>query len=283
MDRERDQRHIDQIRKLLGALLSPSTGYTGGGIGLPQGVATDALGNVWTANFTATGSASKFSNGGTPISPDQGYSGGGIDRPVAVAVDSDGAVWLANGVGSPGNITKLSAAGQAMSPVNGLHGRWNQPGPSPSPSMAAALPGWPTTSATLSRRFPRQATPSRHPPASPAADSTGRSVSRSTAAGNIWVANSGIYSVTEISPSGAPMSPATGFTGGLMAEPEAVAIDRLRKCLDRQHPGHHRLPNSSARPLPSSPRLPLARRTARSELAPEPDLPVMCQRRRMHL
>jgi len=49
------------------------------------------------------------------------------------------------------------------------------------------------------------------------------------AEGNVWVTNfqpvGGIGSVTELSPTGAPLSPSTGFTGGGLDVPNGIAID----------------------------------------------------------
>jgi len=45
------------------------------------------------------------------------------------------------------------------------------------------------------------------------------------AAGNVWAANAGNNSVTEISHAGAPLSGSTGFTPGSLNAPSAIAID----------------------------------------------------------
>jgi hypothetical protein len=47
------------------------------------------------------------------------------------------------------------------------------------------------------------------------------------ASGNIWVANSGNSTLTELSPTGAAVSPAAGFTGGGLNKPSALAIDEV--------------------------------------------------------
>jgi hypothetical protein len=45
------------------------------------------------------------------------------------------------------------------------------------------------------------------------------------AAGNIWAGNAGSSTLTELAPSGAAISPATGFVGGGLNNPSALAID----------------------------------------------------------
>jgi len=45
------------------------------------------------------------------------------------------------------------------------------------------------------------------------------------AAGNVWAANAGNNSVTELSHAGAPLSGSTGFTAGSLSAPSAIAID----------------------------------------------------------
>lgn len=45
------------------------------------------------------------------------------------------------------------------------------------------------------------------------------------ASGNVWIANALGNSLTELSPTGAPLSPGGGFTGGALNAPVAIAID----------------------------------------------------------
>ncbi|MGP3535531.1 NHL repeat-containing protein [Microbacterium sp. RD1] len=94
------------------ALLSPDgsevTGpFTGGGVTLPWGIATDGDGNVWVANFEGQrlsafcgADAATCPRGlttGEPISPDdQGYFFDGFTRSTGVAVDPSGNVWVTN-------------------------------------------------------------------------------------------------------------------------------------------------------------------------------------------
>jgi hypothetical protein len=99
-----------------GAAVSPSTGYTGGGIDYPTGIAIDNSGNVWATN-DGNNSVAELSNLGVALSPSTGYTGGGLNYPVGIAADGAGNVWIAN-LGS-GGITELSDLGVAVSPSTG--------------------------------------------------------------------------------------------------------------------------------------------------------------------
>ncbi|MEO6922846.1 MAG: hypothetical protein ABI142_03390 [Bryocella sp.] len=79
--------------------------YTGGGLNTPQGIATDATGNVWVAN-SGNSSVSEFSPSGLALSPTTGYTGGSIATPYALAVDPGGNVWVANAT----SVTELNGA-----------------------------------------------------------------------------------------------------------------------------------------------------------------------------
>ena len=93
--------------------VSPTvTGYMGGGMAGPVGVAVDANSDVWVANFNSA-SLSKFNSAGTP------KSGAGYATPApvsAVAVDGSNTVWTAN---TDGSISRLSATGARISPSMG--------------------------------------------------------------------------------------------------------------------------------------------------------------------
>jgi len=104
-----------------GTLLSPDTGYTGGGTdagatGSPSdglgGIAIDLSGNVWAANRLGN-TIVELSSAGTPLSPSTGYTGGGLYGPGAVSIDGLGNVWVTN-VGS--SISELSSSGTPLSP-----------------------------------------------------------------------------------------------------------------------------------------------------------------------
>jgi len=88
-----------------GSEVSPA--YSGGGLLLPWGIATDGDGNVWAANFNGKrvaafcgADASTCPRGlqtGDPISPeDTGYAFEGLTRSTGIMVDTAGNVWVTN-------------------------------------------------------------------------------------------------------------------------------------------------------------------------------------------
>ena len=83
-----------------GVPLSPSTGWTNGGLNHPQGVAVDQKGNVWIANNYGPQSAPGQGNvvvypGGDP-SKAFTISGSGLNHPFAVQIDGYGRAWVTN-------------------------------------------------------------------------------------------------------------------------------------------------------------------------------------------
>jgi hypothetical protein len=83
----------------------------------PAGVAVDAGGNVWSANYYGD-SVGLVSAAGV-VASGGGFTGGGLDHPQGIAVDGAGSVWVAN-MRAPG-VTELagaqtSAPGAAVSP-----------------------------------------------------------------------------------------------------------------------------------------------------------------------
>ena len=85
----------------------------------PSGVAVDAAGNVWTANYYAN-SVGLVSSG--TVTSGSGFTGGGMDHPQGIAADGAGNVWVAN-YRAPG-LTALAGAsattpGQILSPSAG--------------------------------------------------------------------------------------------------------------------------------------------------------------------
>lgn len=89
-----------------GHVLSPS-GFTGGGLTIPWGVATDGNDNVWVANFgqqrlsefcgTQPATCPAGVTTGQAISPaNTGFGFDGLVRNTGVVVDPSGNVWLAN-------------------------------------------------------------------------------------------------------------------------------------------------------------------------------------------
>jgi len=102
-----------------GTVLSGASGFTGGGINGPLGVAIDPAGHVWTAN-SGTWTISEFSSTGTPISPSGGYTGGGLNDPYGIVVDNGPLIWTANENNSSWSL--FSDTGTAYSGSGGYSG-----------------------------------------------------------------------------------------------------------------------------------------------------------------
>ena len=99
-----------------GTAISPSSGYTGGGMQTPIGLAIDANGTLWTAsNASGANSLNAFGPTGAAISPSSGYIGGGLNQPFRVAIDGMGNVWTANQGGS-NSLSAFSNSGRPLSP-----------------------------------------------------------------------------------------------------------------------------------------------------------------------
>jgi hypothetical protein len=95
-----------------GVAISPSTGYTGGGLtNTPVAVAIDGSGNVWAAD-NGNNTFSELSSAGAAISPSTGYVAPGVVTPVALAIDGSGDVWIADP-----NATEITEMIGAATPV----------------------------------------------------------------------------------------------------------------------------------------------------------------------
>ena len=79
-----------------------STGYTGGGLDHPHGVAVDGAGNIWVTNYIGNSITELEGAGGTnpgnAISPPTKGYGSDLDlrEPYGIAIDASGNVWVSN-------------------------------------------------------------------------------------------------------------------------------------------------------------------------------------------
>ncbi len=77
-----------------------STGYTGGGLDQPNGIAVDGAGNVWATNFRGASitelQGANSSQPGTPISTNGFGKDASLSAPFAIAIDASGNVWVSN-------------------------------------------------------------------------------------------------------------------------------------------------------------------------------------------
>lgn len=78
-----------------GTPISPTSGYTGGGLNAPAGLAIDGAGTVWITN-RASNTISAFRNDGTPITPATALTDPHLSGPRGIAIDPSGNLWVTN-------------------------------------------------------------------------------------------------------------------------------------------------------------------------------------------
>ena len=102
-----------------GQPISPSSGFTGGGLNGPEGIAVDGQGNAWTVSIHTNppDTLSEFNSSGTPLSG-TGFTGGGLAHPTWLAFDTAGNAWIAN-IDGPPSAFNSSGAPLAGSPFSG--------------------------------------------------------------------------------------------------------------------------------------------------------------------
>ena len=169
----------------MGLAISSSTGYSGGGLHEPTAIAIDLTGNAWVANLSGTGE-SEF-QGFAPVSPSNGYAVCAGPSSHGVAIDGQNQVWFANEFGFSGVV---DAEGSQNA---GCIGVLTNSGSTVGSYGSSYLDG----------------------PFGIAIDGTG----------NVWISNQSGNSLTELSSSGAPISPFAGYTGGGLDVPDSIAID----------------------------------------------------------
>lgn len=74
---------------------SPAGGYSGGGLAGPNGIAVDALGQVFITNFHGN-SLTELAGTGVALSPAGGYTSRGLAQPYGLAIDAAGNVWVSD-------------------------------------------------------------------------------------------------------------------------------------------------------------------------------------------
>lgn len=108
-----------------GAPLSPTGGFTGGGLTHPATCATDGAGNVWIVNYHGASVTELQGAGsqspGAPLSGDQGFASGQVASPTGIAIDASGNVWVASSNLAVNSLTVLiGAAAPVRTPLQGL-------------------------------------------------------------------------------------------------------------------------------------------------------------------
>jgi streptogramin lyase len=233
--------------------------YTGGGLNVPRGIAVDAAGDIWTANYNGN-SLSEFSPTGVAMSPaTTGFSGGGLNGPIELAIDTGGDAWVANegalsisefhssggvvmnspftggGLSSPygiaidasGDVWAANESGNSLSELNSSGGAI-----SPStgyrglsgPGAIAIDTGGYVWVANGTDNLPQYQSNGLEK-----AVYTGGGLNMPwgiavDASGNIWITNWSNNILSEFSSSGSPIA-TSGDSGGGMSNPRGIAID----------------------------------------------------------
>ncbi len=190
--------------------------YTGGGLDTCDGIAIDAAGNVWVANYS-NNSISEFGPTGTPNS-NSPFTGGGLSEPVYIAIDGSGNVWAANPTSS---ISEFNSSG---SPVTGSP--FFGGGLDDVKAIAVDKSGnvWATNYLGKSiSEFSPSGTPASGSPYTGGGLDLPLGIAIDTS-GNVWETNPDSNIVSEFNSSGSPVSSSGYSTGGLNV-PEWIAID----------------------------------------------------------
>ncbi len=212
-----------------GVLLSPASGFTGGGLDHDRDIAIDAMGNVWVGNLypePTGGSVSKFSNAGVPLSGSTGFTGGGMKGPFNIAIDVAGNAWVTNFDSNA--IAELSSTGSILSGSAG----YTDGGSGASAGIAIDSLG------NIWVSYPN-VTASKHRVAkfssagqllSGATGYTGSGVGNGGSiaidgADNVWIPNYWGNSISELSNSGAVLSGPNGFVSSALLAPYEIASD----------------------------------------------------------
>lgn len=205
----------------LGSAMSPAiTGYTGGGLAAPSGLAIDTSNNVWVADDNNR-CISKLNSSGSPGSGAGGYTGGGLMGATGIAIDVPGNVWVTDNDSS--GLSKFNSSGGAISGTNEYTG-----GGQDSPAGIAIDASGNIWDASASANTISEISSSGTPVSS--TGYTGGGLNRPygiaiDGSGNVWVANNSSNTVIELNSSGTPISGTSGYGNGGVNSPFYVAID----------------------------------------------------------
>jgi PKD repeat protein len=210
-----------------GSILSGAGGFTGGGLSAPEGLAIDGSGNVWIGNGS---SLTELSNSGSPAAGSP-LTGGGLGSASAVAVDGSGNVWAPDAFTS--RVAEFSKSGSVLSGANGYSGGgMNFPDAIAidgsgdawmlNSSNCSCVPGGSLHVVELSSSGSSLGGATGYFVPSLAAP-TGIAIDGGE---NVWITNYSSGSLTELSNTGAVLSPQpSDYTGPGLNGPGGVAID----------------------------------------------------------
>lgn len=199
--------------------------FTGGGINLTNGMAVDAMGNVWSTNdsFYLT----EISSAGVFLSGSSGYLTDAY-TPGPIAIDLNDNVWIGNGahtIDGPGSLYELSNDGTVLSGANGYgYGLLHTP---EGLAVDANNNIWVTdTAGDYVAEFSNSGQVLSGTKGFTGGGSSNPYQLTITPSGNVWITNSTAYSISEFNNSGVPLTPSTGVAGTGFFGGTSLAIDR---------------------------------------------------------
>jgi sugar lactone lactonase YvrE len=194
--------------------------YSGGGLDEPRGLAIDAEGDIWVANY-AGDSIVELSPLGVPMTGSGGITGNGVSFPSSIAIDGNGTVWVTSG--DPAAVSSFTSSGSAVASITS-GGLLDPDGLAidSSNNVWVLNPG----NSSLVKYSNASGTPS-----TVTGDPFGTSVLTTPEGiavdihGNAWVTNrdSGLSQIIEFS--GSAPSTSSTFTGGGLGAPATIAFD----------------------------------------------------------
>jgi hypothetical protein len=198
--------------------------FTGGGINMTDGMAVDAMGNVWSTNGSYY--LTEISGAGVFLSGSSGYVTEAY-TPGPIAIDLNDNVWIGNGahtIDGPGSVVELSSDGTALSGANGYgYGLLRTP---EGVAIDANNNIWVTDTASDNVvEFSNSGQVLSGPNGFTGGGITNPDQLAINPSGDIWIANFIAFSISELSSSGAPLTPPTGITGAGFFGGAALAID----------------------------------------------------------
>jgi hypothetical protein len=207
----------------LGVALSPTTGFTGGGMVSPYNLAIDIQGNVWVSNYP-NAQISEFTSKGVPVTSSTGLTGGGLALTTGLAVDGNDNVWVAD---DTAEVTEITPTGGFVFGGTGLSFNGSNLSSDVGVAIDSSENVWVVDfggSVTKISNAGKLLSPST------GYVTPGQSGLESIAidnAQNVWVAGGYGGGVAEFSNAGTLLSPTGGFTAGSNSSLFGVNIDGL--------------------------------------------------------
>lgn len=198
--------------------------FIGGGINETGGMAVDAMGNVWSTNYSYY--LTEISSAGVFLSGTNGYFSNAY-VPGPIAADLNDNVWISNGahtISGPGSLVELSSNGTVLSGANGYgYGLLRRP---EGLAVDASNNIW--VADTASDNVVEFSSAGQV--LSGTKGFSGGGISNPyqlaiTPSGDAWITNSTSPSISALSSSGAPVTPSAGVTGAGFVGGTSLAID----------------------------------------------------------